>query len=678
MIRNLHNIVSVLAIVCLAFAGVGCVPLLQPYNPETDPDAVVLPVKICLPIDGNATKAGAGDVRASVAEVSLHDLQIWAFPHHEAGSLDGDNETAVAYLGIPSVNFAPSFGNYVLEVNMFFPPLFFSRPDEDMKLDFYILGNGSSIGFEPKEESRNLTRGALKGKTFGNDDGVGFGIETPVIGVPRVGLPQSCFFNNGNNGVDLSYVKLFSSSQLTYFRMHNNQPYVEDDDYQAQHFTEAQKAYITAHLLDDSTPKRWNWVAICPQMTLSRAVSKLRFVFAKSTAMEKSGGIVKIELRDDKGNDDDSDDTGVIPNASYVFPREVAPQSGIALPDTARYDFLTMGGTTTQPFVKDGEIKADNNPMRLCSTSDIIDPFFGMAPSAMSADVYNSFLSRWIGDKVTTEKVVYLRESDLPIQGRITYMYDGVAMQEPASFHMPASSAETNFFRNHSWTVYAYYSVLQQKLEITTSVLEWEGKKKEDIGSTATVSVDQEGKFFVDPSLLGKGQMDTFMVLKNNVLKLDRYEVRVPARNASFNHGRGRVAIYGPEGGYLVVRVNGETSADTAAFEVELEAKNGESWMKAKPVEGIAIDRTRDNGRIYVNVYRSSVPGKAVEGSKISLSFAVRMSSDPNDPEARFIDADSEIIDDPFYFVIPKSTDPPGKTHDPDCTCPICSRSNQP
>lgn len=676
MVRNLHSIVSALAIVFLTFAVVGCVEVLQPYNPETDPNAVALPVKICLPNDGIATKAGDGDVRASAAEVALHDLQIWAFPHHDAGSPDGDDEVAVSYLGIPSVNFAPSFGNYVLEVNMFFPPHFFGHPDEDMKLDFYVLGNGRSIGFEPGETSRNLTRGALKGKTFGNSDGLGFGAASPVIGVPRIGLPQSCFFNNGNNGVDLSYVKLFSSSQLTYIRTHHNQAYVEDDDFQAQQFTDVQKAYISAHLLDDNTPKRWNWAAVCPQMTLSRAVSKLRFVFAKSTAMEKPGGIVKVELRDDKGNVDDSDDTGVIPDASYVFPRE-APQSDITLPDVRTYAFMTMEGSTGQPFLKDGDIKADNNPMRLCSTSDIIDSFYGIAPSAMSADQYNSFLSRWIGDKVSTEKVLYLRESDVPIQGRITYMYDGVAMQEPASFRLPASSSETKFIRNHLWTVYAYYSVLQQKLEVTTSVLGWEGKKTESVVSAATVSVDQEGKFFVDPSLLGKGQMDTFLVVKNNVVKLGHYEVRVPARDATINRGRGRVAIYSPEGGYLVVKVQGETQADIDAFEVELEAKNGESRITAKPEEGIAINRTRDNGRIYVNVYRSSTPGKAVEGSKISLSFSVRMSPDPNDPDARFIDADSEIIDDPFYFVIPTSTDPPGKTHDPDCTCEICTRSNQ-
>jgi hypothetical protein len=138
------------------------------------------------------------------------------------------------------------------------------------------------------------------------------------------------------------------------------------------------------------------------------------------------------------------------------------------------------------------------------------------------------------------------------------------------------------------------------------------------------------------------------MVKKNGKWKESAYEVHVPAVGASPDHAQGRIAIYGPEGGYLRVKVNGNTQADIDAFRVEMEAKTGVSTsITATPDQGIAIDRSRDGGRIYVNVYRSSAdPDIAKENSKISLSFSVRLS------DGRVIDANSEIVDDPFYFVI--------------------------
>lgn len=650
MARRFHTLMILLAMALMAFAGAGCVEPLLPYDAQTDPNAVMLPVRIYVPMDAIATKADPGDTPASEAEVTLHDLQVWAFTHQTAGSTAGDAEAAVAYLGAPSLNFVPTLGGgQILEVNLFFPSYVFRRSDEALKFDFYVLGNGNAIGFGQTDASRHLTRGELKAKTFGNSDGRGFGTgTTPVLGVPREGLPYSCFFNNEGNGFDLSFVKQeFTSAQMAYMKNHHGLAYdIYDQAFMALDFTNAQKAYITTHLLDAGN--KWNWTVLCPQMNISRAVSKIRFVFAKSTGMLGTG-VVSIELIDDKGTSATTDDTGVIPDASYVFPREVPSSSGIDLPAGIDYSILSMG-SSEKTLVKDLEIKEDDNPLRLMSTSGVIDARYQKSPSEMTALEYEAFLSRWVGDKVSTEKVVYLRESDLPIQGRITYKYDGNVVQEPVTFSME-SLPETNLYRNHSWTVYAYYSILQQKLDVTTVVRDWEGKNTENVPSIQTVNVDQDGKFFVDPSLLGFGQMDTIMVEKNGRLKESAYEVHVPATNAAPDHAQGRIAIYGPEGGYLRVKVNGNTQADIDAFRVEMEAKTGvTSSITATPDQGIAIDRTRDGGRIYVNVYRSTDdPAIAKPESKISLSFYIRLS------DGREIDADSEIVDDPFYFVIRNS-----------------------
>ena len=625
-----------LTMALMAFAGAGCVEPLQPYDAQTDPNAVILPVRIYLPLDAIATKASPGDMPASVAESTLHDLQVWSFTHS-----GNDEEVAVAYLGVPSLNFVPALGGgQILEVNMFFPSYVFRRSGEKLKFDFYVLGNGKSIGFGPTDASRYLTRGALKAKTFGNNDGCGFGTEKPVLSIPSEGLPQSCFFNNNGDGFDLSFVKQeFTSAQVDYIRDHNGIAY---DSYDvAQHFTETQIYYITDHLLDAND--RWDWSVLCPQIPLSRAVSKIRFVFAKSTGLFGTG-IVGIELVDDQSTSATTDDTGVIPEATYIFPREAPSASGIYLPPGIDYLRLSMMGTAQNPLIGDYSIKEDDNPLRLMSTSGVINTNYPtevprISPSQMTASQYEHFLSEFVGSMLSTEKVVYLRESDLPIKGRITYKYDGEVMTEPVTFSM-ASLPETNLYRNHSWTVYAYYSILQQKLDVKTTVGDWYGKNTENVTSINTVNVDQNGKFFVDPSVLGFGQMDTIMVWKDGKWKEDSYEVRVPARDASPNHALGRVVIYGPQDGTLIVTPKGKTQADIDAFEIVL--------------ENPTIDRERDGGRIYVKVFRSSDSQKAVEGSKISLSFSILL-------DGREIAADSEILDDDFYFVINSSSEPGGK-----------------
>lgn len=636
MARRFHIGIVLLAMALMTFAGAGCVEPLQPYDVQNDPNAVMFPIRIYLPVSDVPTKAGAGDVPASVAENTLHDLQVWAFSHQDASSTAGDGEAAVAYLGLSPINIKPNASGKILEADIFFPSYLFNRPDDALKFDFYVLGNGQSIGFEPTGPTRTLTRGQLKAKTFGNTDGRGFGTVTPVVGVPREGLPLSGFFNNDGNGYDLSFVNQhFSSEQLTYMMTHHAQAYnPNDEEFEALDFTDAQKSYITSHLLDNG---KWNWAVLCPQMTISRAVSKLRFVFAKSPDLLGTGiGIVSIQLLDDKGTGDDADDTGVIPDASYVFPRETG--TAIDLPGDA-YSIASMEGAAGRLLVGDTDIKEDKNPLRLNSTSGVIDMVSGKSPSQMTAAEYESFLNRWVGDKTSTEKIIYFRESDKPVKGRITYKFNN-QVETPAAFSMPDSPSETNFYRNHSWTVYAYYSILQQRLEVTASVLPWEGKNTEGIESKQTVNVDQDGKFFVDPSVLGYGQMDT-VYRAGSTTKVDHYEVHVPARNATpFNYARGRVAIYAPDGGTLIVTPKG----DVDAFVIELESKTGETTT-----DDGKIDRSRDGGRIYVKVYRSDDPSKAVEGKKISLTFSVRLS------DGRIIDADSEILDDKFEFVIKSS-----------------------
>jgi hypothetical protein len=299
--------------------------------------------------------------------------------------------------------------------------------------------------------------------------------------------------------------------------------------------------------------------------------------------------------------------------------------------------------------------------MRLRKESKIVSEDHGLdarlrvAPCEMTTSMYEDFLTAEIALHNAVEKVVYLRESDRPhIKARINYTmgseYMGGFKTAEVDIDIPVdpdTQEPYNLYRNRLWTVYAYFSTLQQRLEVETLVLPWEGKVTQTIPSLATVNVDQDGKFFVDPSVLGHGHIDTVRVDDET-----RYEVHVPARPGSI---KGRVAIYGPEGGYLVVKPvpEGDTeeakAAAAAAFEIKLKAWTGTDTLTTSASAGMPINRLRDGGRIYIDVARVATStdeeAAALVGKKITLSFSVRK-------DARTMDADTEIIDDKFYFVI--------------------------
>jgi len=455
--RRFHSSLSLLAVILMMMAGTACVETL---NPDGNSKRFKLPIRIYLPMsDIPATKApGDGNeaypdsIRAHLDELTLHDLQVWMYTHQTAvaGATPGDAQGAVAYLcktGIEDVT-----GD--IEVEMPLPGYVLDYTGDQLRFDFYVLGNGRSAGFDLSDESlRNLTRGALRERLLSGVDTSGFGSRM-VDTVPSTGLPMTCFFNNENKGFDLSFLKMgFTGNQLNSMRALDNHLYDESSEaVQDLNLTNAQKAYVEAHCV--GSDGRWKGDTLCPQVTLVRSISRLRFVFAKTTGMTGTG-ITSIELADDN-------DQGVIPFSTFLFPRELMPESGIALPGD-NYEKLAWG-KSDEPLVSDADILSDDNPLRLRSSSNTVDPVAGKAPDAMNAQEYENFLTNWVGDHTSTQLLLYLRESDKPVQGVIHYQLGDKTGSAP--FCMDSDPA-TNFHRNHAWTIYAYFSSSQLFLEIS-------------------------------------------------------------------------------------------------------------------------------------------------------------------------------------------------------------------
>ena len=450
MRRRFHSLLFLLAAILPMAAGTGCV---ESFQPDAEYNMVELPILVYVP-EGEmpATKASAGDVRAQNDELTLHDLQVWMYTHQAPveGVGSGDDEGAVAYLCLKDIEDMTG----AIEVTMPLPGYILDRSDDNLRFDFYVLGNGRTVGIDlSKTDSlRRLTRGALKQRLLSGVDTSGFGSRM-VDTVPSKGLPMTCFFNNDGAGFDLSFLKMhFTSNQMRSIKNLNGQDYDATSGTVANlQLTRAQKTFVEAHCLSGG---KWDWTTMCPQVTIVRAISRLRFVFAKTLGLEGTG-ITFIELVDDA-------EAGVIPESTFLFPRELMPASGYS-PSTADYEVLTWG-SDEEPLLSDTDIIADENPLRLRSISHVVDPRSSKAPAAMDAQEYENFLRAWVGENTSTQKVLYVRESDKTIQGRIHYrLGEKTGM---ASFSMD-NDPSTNFHRNHAWTIYAYFSQSQLFFEIT-------------------------------------------------------------------------------------------------------------------------------------------------------------------------------------------------------------------
>ena len=164
---------------------------------------------------------------------------------------------------------------------------------------------------------------------------------------------------------------------------------------------------------------------------LTRAVSKLLFVFAKTTGQPKVS-ITSITMN-----------AGMIPDEEYLF---TTPQS------------MTYNANAGELLLTDiDDIAETANP------TDYI--YFNQ-----DAQEYENLIN---GANLTVNGPIYLRESDKQLAGTITYTING-GSEQTVDFAMQQAG---DFLRNHTWIVYAYYAG-SGKLQVqTVYVKDWSTKE---------------------------------------------------------------------------------------------------------------------------------------------------------------------------------------------------------
>ena len=300
------------------------------------------------------TRADVGEVDAIIDEGTIDSLQIWIYE-----SATGNYVGYFSTKDVTALNEGQGT-TYQIPVTDAFAA---AKPN----VDVYVMANvtNANCGVETGTLNKETTRAALlEGAKINAGH---FGLEQKTRTVPDDGLP-------------------FAGKLTT-------QPVVGD----APALRVGQNQVATVQLI--------------------RAVSKLRFVFAKTTG-EATVNVKSIKMS-----------AGMIPDEEYLF----------KTPTSMTYN------TAESELLKDP----------ITDIAETADPTLYLYTD-QSAQAYENLINEAANKQpkeVTVEGPIYLRESDKQLAGTITYTIGGGA-EQTVPFAMQQAG---DFSRNHTWIVYAYY-----------------------------------------------------------------------------------------------------------------------------------------------------------------------------------------------------------------------------
>lgn len=193
-------------------------------------------------------------------------------------------------------------------------------------------------------------------------------------------------------------------------------------------------------VVGDAPTLRVGTLSAVSTVQLTRAVSKLRFVFAKTTGQPE----VKITSITMNAN--------MIPNVEYLF---MTPASM-----TYNTEAKELLSTTIN------DIAATDDPTKYLYLGQDAQEYENLINEAANKQEPEK-------PEVTVEGPIYLRESDKQLAGTITYTI-GDGDPQTADFAMQQAG---DFKRNHTWIVYASYAGAGKLQVQSLYVKEWSTKE---------------------------------------------------------------------------------------------------------------------------------------------------------------------------------------------------------
>ena len=547
-------------IICMAVMLATALPLVSCRHSGPEEDPAELSVSIYIP-DIIATRAETGSVGALEGEKAFSSLQLWVFL--SGGENDGQ---LVGYKGFTAAELADT-GLPHSSVTRFGMPLsremFNTLVQAGTRVDVYALANAASVSDLPLGEG--TSRNTLDSFVI---SGTAFGASPLTMSVPAAGLPMSGVLK----GVSVS----------------GGYP-----------------------VLNIST------------VTLTRAVSKLRFVFCQQgtpatdtdpAAPSNPSCVVKsISF----GGTSEGHDCQIAA-AEKLFTENDFDIDGYLPLSTV------LAGEEGAPFLANADISISANPGELL--------FRSAGHETESAREYESRLDAAVGAS-SQAGPIYLRETDKRISG--TIVYNTGEEDKTATFFMPSGDV---FSRNHSWILYAYFAEATRTLQLKIVVLPWDKNSYDMDFTAATVNVVRR---FTIP--------ETDPLTFSKVQRVDGYY------DIYFWHSlggqpnviKGDILIATPVGQKVhVVPVPGVLEGHTRVNDIFTVSPM--SQVIYPNYQDPAAGRTED---CKIEFEISCNPGthtdEELEGNYIDLHFCVEIGANE-----RWIDLDSESID--YYRVILK------------------------
>lgn len=354
-----------------------------------------LQIHVFTPEHPVVTRADKGPVVADALERAIHDLHIWVFKNSDG--------TLVGYLH-PS-NVPETGATYMMAVSDEFAK-------EHPNVDVYVMANvsagncGLSVALD-KTTTRDKLDGILIEHSGENDF---FGLTKPQTVVPTTD-PDNPSDLTKSLGLPMSGV--LKDKQLT----------------------------VNAPILSVGN------------VPVVRAVSKVRFVFSRSTSAGQDLKITKITL-----------DGGMIPKAEYLFLENAyADRSSHVKNDQDDADYegeATLRDFGTPPLL----VPSSDNPAKFA--------FSGSQSGREYENIINTELAKTESEREIIEGGrFYLRESDKLVKGRIYYTLGDSEVEKNEEFSLREPG---DFTRNHTWIVYGYFAGSNNLRIFTVLFTEWE------------------------------------------------------------------------------------------------------------------------------------------------------------------------------------------------------------
>ena len=247
--------------------------------------------------------------------------------------------------------------------------------------------------------------------------------------------------------------------------------------------------------------------ATLPTITLTRAVSKFRFAFARSTGM--SGvAITGIELKESliasneyifpKQDTETEKNYGAIGGATYYGDRLPNLQNAIYVGQSMLWGANTQTGTETA-IIPASDINEVEYPERM--TFD----YLNRGGRTMTGPAYENYVTenfiKYMDNGTTRyhdSYLTYLRETDKPLE--VTFYYRLSAEETKVHKTTITMAAANDFTRNHIWTVYAYFLGGGLYVVPIAQPWQWGGELNFFSKTTVQLSVDDEYNLYVDGS----------------------------------------------------------------------------------------------------------------------------------------------------------------------------------